>query len=59
MKHILDTSFKYTPSLETDLRKTFERLRREQRERAMHPSDAAQSTAARNVLPLQLRKSGG
>lgn len=30
MKSILDSSFKYTPSAETDLRKTFARLRREQ-----------------------------
>jgi hypothetical protein len=31
MKSILDRSFRYTPSTSTDLRKTFARLRREQR----------------------------
>jgi hypothetical protein len=31
MKSILDRSFRYTPSFETDLRKTFERIRLEQR----------------------------
>jgi hypothetical protein len=31
MKTILDPSFSYTPSSTTDLRKTFARLRREQR----------------------------
>jgi len=31
MKSILDPSFRYTPSTSTDLRKTFARLRREQR----------------------------
>ena len=31
VKSILDPSFKYTPSSTTDLRKTFARLRREQR----------------------------
>jgi hypothetical protein len=31
MKSILDRSFKYTPSSKTDLRKTFAKLRREQR----------------------------
>lgn len=31
MKSILDPSFKYTPSVETDLRKTFARVRRELR----------------------------
>jgi hypothetical protein len=29
MKSILDSSFRYTPSVETDVRKTFERIRRE------------------------------
>ena len=32
MKRILDPQFRYVPSFETDVRKTFERLRREQRE---------------------------
>lgn len=31
MKSILDSAFRYTPSAQTDLRKTFARLRREQR----------------------------
>jgi hypothetical protein len=30
MKSILDPSFRYTPSFETDVRRTFERIRREQ-----------------------------
>jgi hypothetical protein len=30
MKSILDSSFKYTPSSETDVRKTFARVRLEQ-----------------------------
>jgi len=32
MKSILDRSFRYTKSVDTDLRKTFARIRREQRE---------------------------
>ena len=32
MKSILDKSFRYTPSAQTDLKKTFARLRREKRE---------------------------
>ena len=32
MKRIFDSSFKYTPSFDTDVRKTFEKVRREQRE---------------------------
>lgn len=31
MKSILDRSFRYTPSAQTDLKKTFARVRREQR----------------------------
>ena len=30
MRSILDSSFRHTPSSETDVRKTFERIRREQ-----------------------------
>ena len=36
MKRILDRSFRYVPSHETDVRKTFERIRKE-REPAEHP----------------------
>ena len=32
MKSVFDSSFKYTPSFDTDVRKTFERVRREQRQ---------------------------
>jgi hypothetical protein len=31
MKTVFDASFKYTSSLQTDVRKTFDRIRREQR----------------------------
>ena len=34
VKSILDRSFRYTKSVDTDLRKTFARIRREQRLRA-------------------------
>jgi hypothetical protein len=30
MKSIFDSSFRYIPSYETDIRKTFDRIRREQ-----------------------------
>jgi hypothetical protein len=33
MKRILDSSFRYTPSFATDVRKTFARLKRAQRTR--------------------------
>lgn len=34
MKSILDGSFRYTRSADTDLRKTFDRIRQEQRQEA-------------------------
>jgi hypothetical protein len=32
MRSILDRSFRYTPSFDTDVRRTFDRIRRERRE---------------------------
>ena len=55
MKTIFDPSFRYTPSHSTDLRKTFERIRREQEG---NPSDALPSSepAREKVLPLRARQ---
>ena len=39
MKSILDPSFRYVPSHATDLRKTFERIRRESETVARRPLD--------------------
>ena len=33
MKHILDSDFRYRPSFDTDVRKTFEKIRRQQQVR--------------------------
>ena len=42
MKSILDPTFRYTSSANTDLRKTFARIRRESRRQAPHePKTAA------------------
>jgi hypothetical protein len=64
MKSILDPTFCYTSSLHTDVRKTFERVRREQRETA---SNEIRSDRKSNVLTWQrgslgladLRRAGG
>ena len=53
MKSILDPTFRYVPSVETDLRKTFARVRREQRAGA--PRSSAEPPSAPNVLTLQRR----
>jgi hypothetical protein len=38
MKSILDPSFKYVSSANTDLRKTFARIRREQQKATINPA---------------------
>jgi hypothetical protein len=52
MKSILDPSFRYTKSVETDLRKTFARIRREQQRQAR--ANVADHGGV--VLPLGPRK---
>jgi hypothetical protein len=44
MKSILDPSFRYTASFDTDLRKTFARIRRHPRDAAEHRAAAAEGT---------------
>jgi len=55
VKWIFDPSFHYTPSYATDLRKTFERIRRQ-----MHSQDrdgfASGNATGKNVLRLHSRK---
>jgi hypothetical protein len=53
MKSILDCSFRYTSSIDTDLRKTFARIRREQRQQTLAQGEGEKS---RNVLPIRQRK---
>jgi hypothetical protein len=57
MKHILDSDFQYRPSFATDVKKTFEKIRRQQqaRERTQAKSGAAETQV--KVLKLdQLKK---
>ncbi len=55
MKSILDPAFRYVPSVETDLRKTFARIRREQRVREQ-AATAAEAEARTKVLPIIPRR---
>ena len=56
MKHILDSSFQYKPSFATDLRKTFERVRKQQRSETR---TQAKPAADIKVVTLQgLKKAG-
>jgi len=53
MKSILDQSFHYTKSIDTDLRKTFARIRREQRQQARAQGEGENST---KIFPIGQRK---
>ena len=54
MKSILDPSFRYTSSAHTDVRKTFQRIRRElQRDSDAKP--VVRGDAGANVLAMQRR----
>ena len=57
MKSILDPSFHYVPSTSTDLRKTFARIRREQRKWNQIQA-AAETEVMGKVLSLTPRKLG-
>jgi hypothetical protein len=52
MRSILDRSFKYTKSVDTDIRKTFARIRREQRQAQRETEDAS-----RKVLSIKRAQS--
>lgn len=55
MKSILDPSFRYTPSHATDVRNTFERVRREQRGMIYEPIPSLESVR-KNVVPMPVRQ---
>ena len=57
MKSILDPSFRYTQSVETDLRKTFARVRRELRKQQQEQSTVSVEMM-KKVLPFHSRKAG-
>jgi hypothetical protein len=56
MKSILDRSFRYTPSVETDLRKTFARIRRKQRDKQLAQASADAEVKTKVLLIDHLKK---
>ena len=52
MKSILDPTFRYTSSANTDLRKTFARIRRESRRQSPVPPVRDEPEAAKKVTPI-------
>ena len=60
MKHILDSDFQYRPSFATDVRKTFEKIRRQQQARERTQARPGHAEPQVKVLKLdQLKKASG
>ena len=64
MKHILDSDFRYRPSFDTDVKKTFEKIRRQQQQakeqQAKDRQSKAHSEVTVKVVKLdQLKKASG
>jgi len=55
MKSILDPAFKYTSSVNTDIAKTFARIRREQQRAAGESRNASARTPPPNVASIDRR----
>ena len=55
MKTIFDRDFKYVPSVATDLRKTFARIRREQQSSNQARNARSSADARENVVTLSVK----
>jgi hypothetical protein len=58
MKTIFDRNFRYVPSVATDLRKTFARIRREQQSQKQLSNPRSLSDGRENVVTLNVQKTG-
>jgi hypothetical protein len=56
MKHILDSSFRYKPSFDTDVRKTFERVRKQQQAQARETAKPNPEVRVKVLQLDQLKK---
>jgi hypothetical protein len=54
MKSILDPTFKYYPAVDTDLRRTFRRIRQEWRRASSARSEGRQPAAPRKIASVAL-----
>ena len=59
MKHILDSDFHYRPSFDTDVRKTFEKVRRQQQAQEREQSRPNGEIQVRVLKLDQLKKATG
>jgi hypothetical protein len=56
MKHILDSDFRYRPSFDTDVRKTFEKARRQQQLRDREQTKSEPEVRVKVLKLEQLKK---
>jgi hypothetical protein len=56
MKHILDSSFRYRPSFDTDVRRTFEKVRKQQHSRERDLPNAKSDVQVKVLKLEQLKK---
>jgi hypothetical protein len=56
MKHILDSDFRYRPSFDTDVRKTFEKARRQQQVRGRDEAKTEPEIKVKVLKLEQLKK---
>jgi hypothetical protein len=56
MKHILDSAFEYRPSFDTDVRKTFEKVRRQQQARQREQAKPNAEITVKVLKLEQLKK---
>jgi hypothetical protein len=59
MKHILDSAFQYRPSFDTDVRKTFEKVRRQQQAREREQTRPNAEITVKVLKLDQLKKATG
>jgi len=59
MKHILDSDFHYRPSFDTDVKKTFEKVRRQQQQAKDRQSKASGDVQVKVLKLEQLKKVSG
>jgi len=56
MKHILDSDFRYRPSFDTDVKKTFEKIRRQQQAKEQQAKEQqAKDRQAKTTAEVQVK----
>jgi len=56
MKHILDSDFRYRPSFDTDVRKTFDKIRRQQQGQLRDRDESKTAAVETKVKVLKLEQ---